>query len=112
MVDDRLRACRLYLQLKRAKNAAGVKRGTLHSFRHFFVGRMANASPFKVMKIVGHSSLDIILTYYHVGEDELRDAVSGVSFDEVLGKERTTKQSTFRQPPPASGGGQTSKVLP
>jgi len=62
VVDDRLRASRLWAQLKKAKKAAGVKRGTLHSFRHFFVSTIANAnvSPLKVMKIVGHSSLDII----------------------------------------------------
>ena len=64
-----------------------MERGTLHSFRHFFVSTMANAnvSPFKVMKIVGHSSLDIILTYYHVSEDELLGAVDGVDFAAVLG---------------------------
>ncbi len=45
----------------------------------------ANVSPFKVMKIVGHSSLDIILTYYHVSEDELLDAVDGVDFAAMLG---------------------------
>jgi integrase len=89
VVDDRLRASRLWAQLKKAKKAAGVKRGTLHSFRHFFVSTMANAnvSPFKVMKIVGHSSLDIILTYYHVSEAELLGAVDGVDFGAVLGEE-------------------------
>ena len=88
VVDDRLRASRLWAQLKQAKKAAEVKRGTLHSFRHFFVSTMANAnvSPFKVMKIVGHSSLDIILTYYHVSEDELLGAVDGVDFAAVLGE--------------------------
>jgi len=86
VVDDRLRASRLWASLKRAKKAAGVKRGTVHSFRHFFVSMMANAnvSPFKVMKIVGHSSLDIILTYYHVSEEELVGAVDGVNFEAVL----------------------------
>ncbi len=85
VVNDRLRASRLYTQLQRAKQAAGVKRGTLHSFRHFFISTMANgnASPFKLMKIVGHSSLDIILTYYHVGDDELLQAVDSVNFDSV-----------------------------
>ena len=82
VVDDRLRASRLWAQLKKAKKAAGVPRGTLHSFRHFFVSMMANAnvSPFKVIKIVGHSSLDIILTCYHVREDELLGTVEGVEF--------------------------------
>ncbi len=88
MVDKRLRASRLWKQLKKAKTAAAVQRGTLHSFRHFFVSTMANAnvSPFNVMKIVGHSSLDIILTYYHVSEEELLGAVDGVDFAAVLGE--------------------------
>jgi integrase/recombinase XerD len=83
VIDDRLRPSRLWAQLKKAKKVAGVERGTLHSYRHFFVSTMANAnvSPFKVMKIVGHSSLDIILTYYHIDEDELLGAVDGVDFD-------------------------------
>ena len=32
-----------------------------------------------------HSSLDIILRYYHVSEDELLGAVDGVNFAAVLG---------------------------
>jgi integrase len=93
VVDDRLRASRLWATLKRAKRAAGVKRGTLHGFRHFFVSTMANAnvSPFKVMKIVGHKSLDIILVYYHLSEDELLGAVDGVNFDAVLGQKSEEK---------------------
>ena len=94
VVDKRLRASRLWAQLKRAKKTAGVLRGTLHSFRHFFVSTMANAnvSPFKVMKIVGHSSLDIILTYYHVSEEELLGAVDGVDFAAVLGEAKERAQ--------------------
>ena len=81
-IDDQLRSCRLHTQLKAAKRAAGVQRGVLHSFRHFFVSTMANAnaSPFKVMKIVGHKSLDIILTYYHVDGAELLSAIDEVDF--------------------------------
>ena len=105
VVDDRLRASRLWAQLKRATTAAGVKQGTLHSFRHFFVSRMANAnvSPFKVMKIVGHSSLDIILTYCHIDEEELLGAVDGVNFDVTVGEndeEGNKKWSSYSQPPP------------
>jgi len=88
VVDDRLRASRLWAHLKKAKKAAGVKRGTLHSFRHFSVSTMANAgvSAFKLMKIVGHSSLEIILTCYHLDEDELLDAVEGVDFGVTIGE--------------------------
>ena len=43
-------------------------------------------------KIVGHSSLDIILTYYHVSEDELPCAVDGVDFAAVLGEVNEGKE--------------------
>jgi hypothetical protein len=45
----------------------------------------ANVARFKVMKIVGHSSLDIILTYYHVGKEELLGAVDGIDFAAIVG---------------------------
>jgi hypothetical protein len=48
-------------------------------------------SPFKVMKIVGHGTLDIILTYYHVSAEELLQAVDGVDFGAVLGADRGEK---------------------
>jgi integrase len=87
VVDDRLRPGRLWAQMRKAKRAAQVARGTLHSFRRFFVNTTANAGvwPFKVMKLVGHSSLDIISTYYHVSAEELLAAVDGVDFAAVLG---------------------------
>jgi hypothetical protein len=43
------------------------------------------------MRIVGHSSLDIILTYYHVSEEELLGAVDGVDFGAVFGDEGAGK---------------------
>ena len=87
VLDARLRASRLWTQLKKAKNAAGIAQGTLHSFRHYFVSTMANAnvSPFKVMKIVGHRNLDIVLTYYHVSVDELLSDINEVEFEKVFG---------------------------
>ena len=93
VIDDLLRSHRLWAKLQKAKKAAGVQRGTLHSYRHFFVSTMANAnvSPFKVMKIVGHSSLDIILTYYHIDEDELLGAVDGVNFNVTVNKNHEEK---------------------
>jgi integrase len=101
VVDDRLRASRLWAQLKKAKQAAGVESGTLHSFRHYFVSMMANAgvSAFKLMKIVGHSSLDIILTYYHLDEDDLLAAVDGVDFDVVVDNTDTATDGNI---PPAN----------
>jgi len=45
--------------------------------------------PLKVMKIMGHRSLDIILTYYHVDDQELLGAFAGLSFDAVVLKAAT-----------------------
>lgn len=92
--DDRLRAQRLCAHLKRAKLAAGVESGTVHSFRHFFVSTMANAgvSPFQVMKIVGHKSLDIILRYYHVSLKELLDAIDSVDFTSLFTPRKESEQ--------------------
>jgi len=47
---------------------------------------MANnkVSPFKVMKIMGHGSLEIVLLYYHVSDDELHMALDEVDFDKLL----------------------------
>jgi hypothetical protein len=75
----------------------------LRTFRHFFVSTLANANvaPFKVMKIVGHSSLDI-LTYHHVREEELLSAVDGADFgavlDEASEEKRNEKQSASSAP--------------
>ncbi|MCG8585859.1 MAG: tyrosine-type recombinase/integrase [Pirellulales bacterium] len=90
-IDDRMRSCRLHSHLKKAKKAAGVERGVLHSFRHFFVSTMANAnvSPFKVMKMVGHRSLDIILTYYHVDIEDLLETIIEVDFQIKIQIRRT-----------------------
>ena len=57
--DDRLRASRVVGDAQSGQEGRrAVKRGTLHSYRHFLVSTMANAnvSPFKVMKIVGHQA--------------------------------------------------------
>lgn len=74
--------------LKRTMTAASVTRGTVHTFRHFFCSFAANnrIPPFQVMKILGHGSLDIVLLYYHVTDDELFNAVNGLPFDELLAK--------------------------
>lgn len=73
--------------LQRTKKKAGVQRGTVHTFRHLFCSFMANnkVSPFKVMKIMGHGSLEIVLLYYHVSDGELLTALDAVEFDKLIG---------------------------
>lgn len=64
----------------------GIKHGTVHVCRHGYCSFLANrkVSPFKVMKYMGHSSLDIVLTYYDVSEDELLTGLDGVDFNKML----------------------------
>jgi integrase len=78
---------RLRLAVKRAMATAGVKKGTSHTFRHAFCSFMANSNvpPLIVMKIMGHSSLDIILTYYHLSDQEMLGALNARSFSAMLG---------------------------
>ena len=76
---------RLTGALSRAKKAGGVKSGKLHSFRHAFCSHMANSGvpALKVMRILGHSSLNIVLIYYHATDEELLSAIAGVDFDRM-----------------------------
>jgi integrase len=77
---------RIWTSVKSAMKRAGLTRGTTHTFRHVFCSFLANNNvpPLQVMKIMGHQSLDIILAYYHVTDDQLRDAVKGLSFAAML----------------------------
>ncbi len=45
------------------------------------------------MKIMGHSSMDIVLQYFHVSDKEMADAMQSLSFATMLsdGKEATGK---------------------
>jgi integrase len=75
----------IWWALQRIKARAGIRRGTVHTTRHFFCAFAANAgvSPFKVMKILGHGSLDIVLRYYHIADAELLAALDAVPFDKL-----------------------------
>lgn len=76
----------LWRLLKRYKKTAKLTHGTIHTFRHVFCSFLANknVSPFQVMKIMGHQSLKIVLTYYHVNEQDLLEAVSSLPFDQMF----------------------------
>ena len=88
---------RVWRALVKAKEAAKVGRGNVHSFRHFYCSRMANAGvdAFAVMKLMGHSSLKIVLTYYHTTEQQLATAIrgGGVSFAALANEPATDTQT-------------------
>lgn len=48
---------------------------------------MANSGvpPLMVMKIMGHASLDIVLIYYHVRDEQLLSALAGLNFENMFG---------------------------
>ena len=71
--------------LRKARHKAGVGRGTVHTFRHVFCSFAANngVPALKVMAILGHGSLDIVLSYYHVTQDELLGTLDGLPFESL-----------------------------
>lgn len=75
--------------LNRAKKKAGIGKGTVHTFRHWFCSFAANngVPPTKLMRILGHESLEITLRYYHLAEGELLDTLNGLPFEQLLAKE-------------------------
>jgi site-specific recombinase XerD len=95
----RWRVHRIWRMLKDVMKQAGIENGTVHTFRHVFCSYLANhcagVTPFQVMKLMGHSSMDIVLTYYHVRRDDLRSAVSQIDFKQPLksAKEATNSKS-------------------
>ncbi len=71
--------------LRRILQRAGIRRGTVHTFRHWFCSIAANNNvpPFQMMAILGHGSLEILLRYYHVGRDELLTSLDNLPFDQI-----------------------------
>ena len=73
--------------LKKAAKEAGVpdKKRKLHTFRHFFASFCANngVAMAKLMKWMGHSSVEMVMKYYSLGEDESQRAMLNVPFDSI-----------------------------
>lgn len=76
----------LRYQIKHAAKKAGVPHGTTHTLRHAFCSYLANSGviPFATMKIMGHRSLDIVLVYYHIDQQQLTQAMASVDFGKML----------------------------
>jgi site-specific recombinase XerD len=86
----RWRVGRIWKILKSTMKAAGVARGTTHTFRHVFCSFLANqgVSPFRIMKVMGHGSLDIVLLYCHATEAELIEAIVSVPFERMVPEQK------------------------
>jgi integrase len=73
--------------LQAARKAGSVYGGVVHTFRHVFCSFLANnkVPPLKVMKILGHGSLEMVLRYYHLPDEELFDSLNEVDFRRLVG---------------------------
>ncbi len=60
----------LLAELRRLQEGAGISRGGLHTFRHYFVSRCAAAgvAPFTCMAWVGHADMRMVMHYFHLDE--------------------------------------------
>ncbi len=61
------------------------KKRKLHTFRHFFASFCANngVEMAKLMIWMGHSSVEMLMKYYSLGEDESRQAMLSVPFEGI-----------------------------
>lgn len=91
---------RILKNLKVILKAQGIGHGTVHTFRHCFCSFLANAgvSPFLVMKFMGHASLDIVMTYYHAGHDDLLAGMAAVDLGKMLGESAQRTPQTSKEP--------------
>jgi integrase len=76
--------------LKRAAKAAAIPEDIrkLHTFRHFFASYCANngVEMAKLMKWLGHSSVEMVMKYYTLEAEESRQAMLSVPFDGIAKK--------------------------
>ena len=73
----------------KARQAAGLERGTLHSLRHTFISRAANngTAIHLVSKWAGHSDLATTLKYLHVNE-----SYEYLEMDKMLANEKANEK--------------------
>ena len=61
------------------RTALGIKKGTLHTFRHFFVSLCASSGKVPLstcMTWVGHRDAEMVWHYYHLSETASREAMN------------------------------------
>jgi integrase len=87
----KFRKLRIWTALRQVLKAVNIDHGTVHTFRHCFCAYLANncpqVTPFQVMKFMGHSSLDIVMTYFHAGPQDLVSAMATVDFSKMTSAE-------------------------
>lgn len=78
--------------LKTAMKRAGMTEGKLHSFRHAFVSMCANNGipPMVVASWTGHSTLEMVLRYYNLSDEESLRMIQRLPGKAEGGKELST----------------------
>ncbi|HUU96069.1 MAG TPA: tyrosine-type recombinase/integrase [Phycisphaerae bacterium] len=71
----------LLAELRCVQRRAGISRGGLHTFRHYFVSRCAasGVDPFTCMAWVGHADMKMVMHYYHLDERHSRASIAKLS---------------------------------
>jgi site-specific recombinase XerD len=77
---------RIWQAVKAAMRAGKVTKGTTHTFRHVYCSFLVhqNVQLFRIMELMGHSSLEIVRQYCHTTEQDLLDAIGTVCFAAML----------------------------
>lgn len=71
---EKINADTLKRQIKVYNNKRGVNKGSIHKFRHTFAKKwiLAHGDIFRLQKILGHSSLDIVKNYVNMFTEDLQ----------------------------------------
>jgi integrase len=79
---------------RKAVNRAGLADFRFHDLRHTAASRMAEAgaSPFTLMKILGHSDIRMTSRYTHATDLAIRKAVTNLDDFSLFGNESVTKK--------------------
>ena len=80
---DQIDGRRVLKELKAVAKELGIEDATVHGFRHFFITYAADSGiqPLQLMQWVGRHDLSVILTYYHLSDEESQKAMASIRGD-------------------------------
>ena len=87
-VVDQIDERRVLKELKAVARELHIEGATVHGFRHFFITFTADlgVQPLQLMEWVGHHDLSVILTYYHLSDEESQKAMTSISPETSAGQ--------------------------
>lgn len=90
---DKLTVNALTHSIKKYNNRRGVMRTGVHKFRHTFAKKwiLAGGDMFRLQKVLGHSSLDMVKEYVTIFNDDLKKGFNEINPLEILQKSKKGK---------------------